>query len=282
LPHTAGERPLDILAGGFRAYAVAVKLSFRSFTYFWLDYLAGLLGYALAELSSMALILAAVLAFHAIDGWTLRPLLVLLGLSTLVRGIRATFTPSILTVPELIQSGSFDALLIRPVHPLVQALNQPGSYTVGPASLVAAPAAVLAFQFAGIAWSLRSLALILTTVVGGVLMLLAVDIAVASQSLWTGQAVEPGQMQWTLLYIQGAYSQYPLAVFPKLVRWALTYLLPFAFISFFPARVLGPHIPGYPAPLWYAWLTLPIGVAMVSVAAWIWNRGMHYYRGTGS
>jgi ABC-2 type transport system permease protein len=196
---------------------VAVRLSFRSFTYYWLDYLVGLVGYALAEGSSMAFIVAALFAFHAVDGWTFRPLVVLLGLSTLVRSIRTTFTASVVTIPELIQAGSFDTFLVRPVHPVLQAMNQPGSYPLGPAGIIAIPIAMFAFRYAGVKLSIQSLVLIVGTVVGGVLMLLVVDIAIASLSLWTAQSVEQGQMNRTMQYIQGAYSQYPLAVSP---RWS--------------------------------------------------------------
>jgi ABC-type uncharacterized transport system permease subunit len=62
----------------------------------------------------------------------------------------------------------------------------------------------------------------------------------------------------------------------------MTYLFPFAFISFFPARLLESHIPSYPAPLWYGHLTLPIGGFLLIVALGIWNRGMNHYRSTGS
>jgi ABC-2 type transport system permease protein len=244
--------------------------------------LASLLGYCVSELSSVALILVVVWAFHAIDGWTLRPLVLLMGLSAVIRGIRATFAGSVLTIPAMIQDGSFDVLLVRPVHPLIQALIQPGSYSVGVDSLVAVPAFLVVLWYSHLLGSVVGLLVVVLTVLGGVLMFLAVDIALASQALWSGQSVEGGQMHWTLMYIQGQYSQYPLSVFPKLIRWVMTYLFPFAFISYFPVRLVDSKVPSYPLPLWYGWLTLPIGIMMIVLALTIWNRGMYHYQSTGS
>jgi ABC-2 type transport system permease protein len=228
------------------------------------------------------LILVVVWRFHAVDGWTWRPLILLMGLSAVIRAIRSTFAGGVPTIPSLIQYGGFDTFLLRPVHRLLQVLTQPASSSVGADNLVAVPAFLAAIWYAGVHSSGTAVVLLTATAVGGVLMLLAVDIAVASQALWSGQSVEGGQVHRTLMYVQGQHPQYPLGVFPRLIRWAMTFLFPLAFISFFPARVLGTAVLPFPAPLRYGWLTLPRGMVMVTGAALLWTWGLRHYQSTGS
>lgn len=263
-------------------YVRAVQIAFRSFAYYPVDSISNLAGYALSEFGSVAAILVVIWRFHSIDGWTLRPLLVLVAIRIAVTGIRATFTRSLLSIPSMIQDGSFDNLLVRPTHPLILTLVRPGSHYVGMDSILSVPALIAALAFAGIRWSPGTVLLLLCTLLGGVLLFLAVDITIVSQALWSGQSVEGGQVHWTLMYIQEQYSQYPLSVFSKWIQIVMTYAFPFGFVSFFPARLLVQGGIHYPAPVWYGWLTLPIGLFLALMATQVWNAGMRRYTGSGS
>jgi ABC-2 type transport system permease protein len=79
------------------------------------------------------------------------------------------------------------------------------------------------------------------------------------------------------------FTRYPISIYTRGVRVVLTFLLPFAFMNYFPATYflqktdIGLHL--NPA---VGLLTPVIGVAWVAAAYTFWRVGLLHYQGTGS
>ena len=77
-------------------------------------------------------------------------------------------------------------------------------------------------------------------------------------------------------------TQYPLTVYPIEVVRAVTFLLPLAFVNWYPALyLLGREDPfGLPAVLQ---LLSPVAAAALALVAAVgWRSGVRHYRSTGS
>jgi ABC-2 type transport system permease protein len=48
----------------------------------------------------------------------------------------------------------------------------------------------------------------------------------------------PGNAFGNLIHNVGEYSKYPISIYPKAIQFVVSFLVPFAFISFFPASIL--------------------------------------------
>ncbi|EYB66459.1 MULTISPECIES: ABC-2 family transporter protein [Deinococcus] len=96
----------------------------------------------------------------------------------------------------------------------------------------------------------------------------------ASTTFWTQ---ERGIGLFPLFYNTINFSRYPLTVYPAAVRFVLTFVLPYAFIAFYPAAGL---LRGAYALL--GWLTLPVGLAVFALGLLVWQRGTARYEGAGS
>jgi ABC-2 type transport system permease protein len=79
------------------------------------------------------------------------------------------------------------------------------------------------------------------------------------------------------------FTRYPISIYTRGVRIVLTFVLPFAFMNYFPATFFlqkadtGLHF--NPA---VGLLTPAIGLAWLAAAYAFWLVGLRYYQGTGS
>ena len=71
-------------------------------------------------------------------------------------------------------------------------------------------------------------------------------------------------------------AKFPLTVYPRLLVDALTWCLPFAFLSFYPTQALvaGPGLA--------VWLSPMASLGSLPCAWLIWRAGLGRYEGTGS
>ncbi|MCZ8512732.1 ABC-2 family transporter protein [Paenibacillus filicis] len=69
------------------------------------------------------------------------------------------------------------------------------------------------------------------------------------------------------------FTRYPLEIFHPVLRGLLTYVIPYALGSFFPAAyLLRPH--QYD---WAAWVVPVSAVGIIAIAYWIWAQGLRRY-----
>jgi ABC-2 type transport system permease protein len=74
---------------------------------------------------------------------------------------------------------------------------------------------------------------------------------------------------------------YPLGIYPSPVRALLTFVVPVALITYYPAqRLLGKSDEAFSPVLSLA--TLPAGLLLLLLAALFWRKGLGHYQSTGS
>ena len=85
-----------------------------------------------------------------------------------------------------------------------------------------------------------------------------------------------------LLVDMKEFTNYPITIFPRGIQFVLTFILPFAFMNFYPAAaLLRKSIPeGYPAILPY--LSPLVGALVFALSILLWNWGLKNYKSTGS
>lgn len=135
--------------------------------------------------------------------------------------------------------------------------------------------AMVAFALPGLpAFSAVQWALLPVVVLAGVAVLAGVLTGVSA----VGFRLHHRGTAINLVYQASAFARYPLPVFPRSLQRLLTWVLPFAFISFLPAT-------------WYLgreeWRAFALAQPLVGLAAGLlglalWRRGLRDYASTGS
>jgi ABC-2 type transport system permease protein len=182
-------------------------------------------------------------------------------------------------VPEFVREGRFDRFLVRPLDPLFQALTVPQQ--IWPDELILA---IVYFcvvtRYAGVHVDWILVAYVPFVALGGALIDFGINLAIATASFWFTRI---DSLRWVFMSLEQEFSRYPISIYQRGVRLVLAFVLPFAFMNYFPATYLlhktedGLHLnPGIG-------LLTPFVGALVFVVAYVfWRAGVDRYQGTGS
>jgi ABC-2 type transport system permease protein len=96
---------------------------------------------------------------------------------------------------------------------------------------------------------------------------------------WTGQAVEFANI---FTYGGTEMISYPLEIYVDWFRKLFIFVVPLAFVSYFPALYLLDKPDPLGFPRWFAFLTPPVSGGVLALSMMLWHHGVQRYQGTGS
>jgi ABC-2 type transport system permease protein len=217
--------------------------------------------------------------FPSINGWDFRQTAFMYGLWMLGHALNNTVFFTVGSVPEFVREGKFDRFLIRPLDPLFQALTVPQQ--IWPDELILAILyTCVVVPYAGVRVDWLLIAYLPLVALGGALIDFGINLAIATASFWF---VRIDTLRWVIMSLEQEFSRYPLSIYQRGVKLVLAFLLPFAFMNYFPATFLlhksedGLHL--NPA---VGLLTPLVGALVLALAYLFWRVGLNRYQGTGS
>ncbi len=208
-----------------------------------------------------------------LNGWTLEELLLIYGLMVLARSLDHMFTNNIWHTRDYIRRGSLDVFLLRPIDPLFHLLANGfaqegvGNFLVGLALVVSAGRTL------GIFTSVFNVAYVGVTVLSGAVIFFSLNLITSVSAFWIIDSIPVT----SAVYENHNFAYYPLSIYPRVFSFALTWVIPYGFVAFYPAsfllgRGLGP----------LAWLSPVLAGILLAIGYRFWNIGLRRYVGTGS
>jgi ABC-2 type transport system permease protein len=247
------------------------------------QYRTSFLLFALSQTVVACMDLAVVAAvFSQVDslrGWSGVEVALLFGLSGVAFGISDLLISQVELASRHIKAGTFDLFLLRPLSPLLHlsasefALRRLGR-SVQPLIVL-----VAALVLAPIDWDLEAVALVPVTLVSGCFIFGSVWVATSSISFWT---VDSQEVANAFTYGGSLATSYPIDVLAGWMRRLLTFLVPLAFVAYFPASRLLDRPQPAGLPNLVAWATPGVALASVLAARAIWRAAVRHHRSTGS
>ena len=256
------------------------RVTFRAATAYRSTYFAGIVGQWLGYGATFATLFILTTRFENLGGWTPSEVLLLYGLAVLSYCIAATFFFNPTTfLSSKIRSGEFDAALIKPLNPFVHEIFtgiNPAYVSHFTLSMAIIIYALITSGFHPSLWNITSM---IFMVIGAIFVQAAALVASSVMSFFT---VNENPVLDFLLFNVKEFTNYPITIYPKAIQILLTFILPFAFINFYPASLLlGKAVPeGFPAVLPY--LTPVLGIICFTLSVLLWNWGLKHYKSTGS
>ncbi|HEX6516724.1 MAG TPA: ABC transporter permease [Nocardioidaceae bacterium] len=215
----------------------------------------------------------------SIGGFGLAEIAFLYGGSSLGLGTADLVLGNIERLGTRIRLGTVDAMMVRPVSLFAQvcadefALRRLGRITQSALvfgwSLFAVP----------VDWTAGRVLMVPYLLVFGTLIYLGIFTMGAAFQFWTTDASETAN---AFTYGGNTLTQMPLTIYPAEAVKALTFVVPLAFVNWYPSLyVLGRSDPfGLPSALQFAG---PVAAGVVCTAAALaWRAGVRRYRSTGS
>lgn len=173
-----------------------------------------------------------------------------------------------------IVKGELDRILTRPIHSLFQIILERMELE----SLLGGLTGIAVMCYSGsrlglhISWYDPFLFLLFT--VGGALIYGGVFVMIACISFWADARTSIMPMMYNI----SNYGRYPVDIYNLVIRFVLTWILPFAFTGVYPAA----YFLGKKEWYGYSFLTPVMGVIFFLISIIIWNQGIKKYRGAGN
>ncbi|MER0245198.1 ABC transporter permease [Streptomyces sp. HSW2009] len=215
----------------------------------------------------------------ALGGFDLAEMAFLYGTSSVAFGLTDLFFGSTERIGRRVRDGTMDTLLVRPVPVLAQvaadrfALRRIGRVIQGLALLGWALTEV------EVDWTWDRVVLLPLMLVSGAAIFASVFVAGAAFQFWAGDAAE---VQNSFTYGGTTLLQYPPTIFTADLVRAVTFVLPLAFVNWFPALyVLGREQP-IGLPDWIGFCAPLVAAVCCALAGLAWRAGLRSYRSTGS
>ena len=230
----------------------------------------------LLSLGIQLLVLAALFdKVENLRGWSYDQVLFIYGFSLLPLGLFNLVSVNLYGFSEqYIIEGDFDRILLRPINPLAQILCS--SFGAGGFNELVLGGAVTVYAGTrlGLTPGLAGFALLPLLAVSAALVYTGVFLGLTALSFWMEDRLGLAPPVYNVI----RFSRYPITIFNPLVRLLLTFVLPFAWVAFYPAAW---YVGG---PQWerVALLTPVVGGLTFGLGYLTWVRGVRRYTSTGS
>lgn len=261
-------RHLTLLRAYFAQY-VKVRVAYRG------DFLIGLATSIVATALGFGFLLILFTKIPRLAGWTFPEALFLYGFGLIPFGLFNVLSLNIYEFGNTyIIEGKFDRVLLRPISSLFQVLFEAFRIESLHEVITGTLAVWWASRRLGIHWTYPGLALLVLFALCGAVIYVSVFALLSCVSFWYEDRIGVHPPVYNLI----AFGRYPLNIYSQLIQFLLSWIIPFAFASFYPsARLLGrPEMRNLPL------LAPVVAAACFSLLLYTWNRGLRQYSSTGS
>ena len=209
-----------------------------------------------------------------INGWQFWDIVFIYSLVAIGEGISVLFGQGIWSLSVIVNFGEFDTLLVRPFSPLLQVMssqigmNGLGNVALGGALFVAS------ITHIDVAWTPGVVAMAVVLLISAPLVKVGLNIVTNCAAFWLRT---PWSMFAFAMHSFGELARYPITIYGPAIRLALTVVLPYAFMSFYPAT----SITSRGSVPWIGYLTPLVAVYCLYLGVLVFRRGMARYESAG-
>ncbi|MFL5806205.1 MAG: ABC transporter permease [Roseiflexaceae bacterium] len=266
---------LSRLAYNARIYGKLQLVHLRAHLEYEADFWIGIVGVVLTHGAGFVFVWAFFSSVPSIAGWSLWDTAFLYALSIIPRGLVEILCDGQWNLRMLVNRGEFDRLLVRPISPALQVITQYTSIHGFGSVILGVIILLHAAQQLGLAWSAWHYCFLLVTLLSSVVLISSVNFATNCIAFWDPSATGnfPFMIQNFL-----EFAKFPLSLYDRFVQVLVTWVLPFAFVSYYPGLVLLGKAGANP---WLSYLAPLAGPIAALITAAIWRRGLRRYQGTG-
>jgi len=247
---------------------IKVMLEYRA------DFIIGALSTFMMQLSGILFIWVIFQNINDLNGWTFYEVALVYGVLTLGKSINHIFFDNLWVLGwQYIREGRFDRLLIRPISPLfhliADRLQQDGFGHL----IIGVIITVKSFMELDISLGVADILLLIVFIISSGGIFSAINLMTTTISFWV---VNSNPFIWSV-FSTHEFALYPLSIYGKFIRILLTWIIPYAFASFYPVNYFLDKGYGH-----LSLLSPGIAVILWIVALRVWQFGINNYSSTGS
>lgn len=239
------------------------------------DFIVGVIGFFLVQLSNLMFLWIIFGQIPNLAGWSVNEVVFIYGLSLIPKGIDHFFFDNLWSIGYFtVRKGDFDKYLTRPVNTLFHVLVEKiqidalGEFIMGVA-LVCASVPNLHTE-----WDVFRILAMIFMIPFITLIFTCVKTITASVAFWTKRS---GNVIY-MFYTFSEFAKYPATIYNRFVQNIITYIIPFALTSYFPALFIlkGEN------PLFNLGMPVLASAVLMGTGVLVWHRGIRAYESAGS
>lgn len=219
-----------------------------------------------------------VLKFGTLEGWSILELAILYGMVECSWALVETSCNGFENFSDLLIKGELDRFLLRPRSVMLQVAAS--TFQLRRLGRLAQGLLVLVIGCVGLGLGPLACCWIAMGVAGGTVFFTGILMLGAASQFWTlGQTSE---LQNMLTYGGSAALTYPVSIYESWFRRVITFVIPLAFINYFPAMAALGRLEQAGIPQWVPACSPLVCVAVALVGHVLFAAGLRRYESTGS
>lgn len=250
------------------------KLNMIRISYNKWDSIIGAISWFVLQVCGLISAFAIIKEAAPINGWGVYEVGLLYAGMTFARAISMIFFDSFWSICGMVQFGEFDIRLLKPTSPFFQVL----AHRIEPAGLGNLLFSLLTFFFCfsqlNITLTIPKILLLLLYLLCGTAILSELFFLINCLCFWV---VSYGGLSGVILSLVD-FIKFPISVLPKGFQIILTFILPLAFINYYPIGFVLDKFNNS----WIGALPFIVGTVLFLISREVWKRALKNYNSTGS
>lgn len=239
------------------------------------DFLTGVIGFLITQVFNILFLNIIFSQIPTLKGWSFYEVLFIYGFSLIPKGIDHMLFDNLWAMGHwLVRKGDFDKYLTRPINPLFHVMAEKFQVDAFGELIVGIALIITALPNIAVEWSFIKVFLTLVAIFFASFIYTGIKIGTAAISFWTKRS---GNITY-MFYMMNDFVKYPVDIYNSFIRNLITYIIPFAFTSYFPAM----YFMRGENPLINIGLTVVVSIIVMTISIVIWNIGIKNYESAGS
>jgi ABC-2 type transport system permease protein len=225
--------------------------------------------------------LAVLVIFHntkALGAWSVREVAFLYAFSSIAFALTDLLMGHLDQFPQKIRDGTFDILLVRPRSTLYQVVSSDFQLRRLGKAIQGVIVLGLVIGSLHIDWNVGRVAMLAVMVPAAIVIFSSVWVVGGCLAFWT---TDGGEFTNAFTYGGSFMAQYPIDILGVWVRRFLAYVVPLAFVCYFPALYILDKPDTLGLPKFVNFLSPLVAVAAAVIAGKVWQFAVRHYRSAG-
>jgi viologen exporter family transport system permease protein len=225
--------------------------------------------------------LAVLVIFHNVprlNSWDVHEVAFLYALTSISFSLTDMLIGHLDLFPQLVRTGNFDVLLVRPRSTLLQIFSS--DFAVRRLAKAVQGAVVLVYALSGlhIDWTVARVLFTLLSIPAGMVIFGSIWVVGACIAFWT---TDGGEFTNAFTYGGNFMAQYPIDIYSAWLRRFLAYIVPLAFVCYFPALFILDKEDPLGLPRFLELASPVVALVAAAIAGGVWRFAVRHYRSAG-
>ena len=265
-----------------RYYFTLAKMFFfmnlkSSASYYGWSFLGVYIAHVLGYIASYITIWGAMRSFDGLMGWSMSAVMFIYSIDLFSYALAQMFVQVFWRTDELIGRGRLDDFLLRPVDSFAHLVLHKVEFGYLAHISVALAALIFAIFISPVAWTgIMVFALVITLIAATLLQIVFGSLPACAAFWFINSENFTAFVRWG----SRTFIQYPIIIYPAAIRFFISFIIPMAFVNYYPSLVMLGKAEG----IWIygPLISLAIAIILMIVTVRTWHFCVRHYSSSGS